>query len=305
MGHSFSSLLPLLLALTCSPLLFGVINKTKAFFAGRQGPPVLQLYFDLAKLFKKGVVYSQSTTVIFKMASVVTVATVVVVLCFVSLPSMPSLFAFEGDFIFALYLLAMGRFFLVTAALDTASSFEGMGASREVCYSALTEIAFFLVLIALAWHTQSLKLSKILTGLSSELWLKYAPAFVLLIIVLCLLLLIENARIPVDDPNTHLELTMIHEVMILDHSGPELALMLYASSLKLWLFSALIVDLSVSAIAIRPWLQGALIGLGFVVVAVVVGIVESTMARLKLNKVPQFIISAATLAALGLVMSII
>ncbi|MBI3987817.1 MAG: NADH-quinone oxidoreductase subunit H, partial [Lentisphaerae bacterium] len=199
------------LALVLAPLLAGVINRTKALFAGRRGQPLLQLYRDLFKLLRKGAVYSRTTTWIFRAGPVVGLAAVLTTLLVVPFAGKPAVLAFPGDLVLFAGLLGLMRFVTVLAALDTGSSFEGMGASREVQFSALAEPALFLGLATLARQTGSFSLSDLfMTGhaMPPEFWL-VAAAF--LVIFLC-----ENARIPFDDPNTHLELTMIHEVMVLD-----------------------------------------------------------------------------------------
>ena len=233
--------IPLLLAFVLSPLLFGVINRTKAFFGGRRGPPLLQTYFDLWKLLQKGAVYSRTTTWIFRAGPMIGLAAALTAALLMPLGKCPALLAFPADFLLFIGLLGLMRFFTVVAALDTGSSFEGMGASREVFFSALTEPALFVVLATLAQQTGQFSLSTMFGPTSNAHWLHSGPVLALVVLALMIVLLAENARIPVDDPNTHLELTMIHEAMLLDHSGPDLAFILYSAALKLWLFAALVV----------------------------------------------------------------
>ena len=288
---NLSGLLHVAAGLGLAPLLPGLINKIKAAVAGRQGPPVLQLYYDLAKLARKGAVYSATTSWLFRAGPVVGLAAVAACLFLVPLGGHPATLGFAGDFILAIYLLGLARFCLVAAAMDTGSSFEGMGASREVFFSALAEPALLLSLAALAHATDATSLSVMLPRVTTALWLRAAPALVLLLVALFLVLLAENARIPVDDPNTHLELTMIHEVMALDHSGPDFALVLYAAALKLWLFAALVANLLPAHAGL-----GTLTGLLTIFfVAALVGVVESAMARLRLSRVPQLLLGAAAL----------
>ena len=167
-------------------------------------------------------------------------------LLFVPLGGVPSLISFPGDFLLVAYLLGVGRFFTVTAALDTGSSFEGMGASREAFYSALAEPALLLGLAAIVAQSHALSLSTMMAAVTPGVLASSAgSAFLLVAAAMLIVLLAENARIPVDDPNTHLELTMIHEVMVLDHSGPDLAMIHYAAALKLWVFGALLVGILV------------------------------------------------------------
>ena len=223
------------LALLLAPLLPGIIARIKAKVAGRHGKPVLQLYFDIFKGLRKGEVISQVTTPVFTLGPVVGLATVLCALALLPLGGMASPLRFSGDFLLAAYLLGLGRFLTMLAALDTGSSFEGMGASREAAFSALSEPVLFLCLLTLVgvgstlgMH-DALSLSGMLGGRPAHEWLLGRAE----------LLLVENSRIPVDDPTTHLELTMIHEVMILDHSGPSLSFIEYGAALKLWFFAAL------------------------------------------------------------------
>ena len=230
-----------------APLLLGITNRTKAIFAGRNGPPLFQTYYDLWKLLHKGAVYSRTTTWVFRAGPMIGLASVLVATLFLPFGGCRSPLSFAGDLILFAYLLGLARVFTVLAALDTGSSFEGMGASREVLFSALAEPSLFLALAAVARQTGSLSLSDMHLALSTTAWGHSALLMNLVAVVLLVVLLAENSRIPVDDPNTHLELTMIHEVMVLDHGGPDLAFILYAAALKLWLFGALIVDLVIPA----------------------------------------------------------
>ena len=289
-----------LLALVLSPLLLGVINRTKAFFAGRRGAPLLQPYHDLLKLLRKGAVYSTTTTWIFRAGPLVGLAAALTSLLLVPLGGLGAPLAFSGDFVVLASLLGLLRFFTVLAALDTGSSFEGMGASREVQFSALAEPALLLALAAAARQSGSLSLSGMVKGLDVEAWLRDGPALALVAGSLFLVFLTENARIPVDDPNTHLELTMIHEVMVLDHGGPDLAFILYASALKLWILGAVLVGIAVPARSGSPWVAGAAAVGGLCFLAVLVGIIESSMARLRLVRVPQLLAAASVLSAVAL-----
>jgi len=200
-------------------------------------------------------------------------------------------------------LLAVLRFFTVIAALDTGSAFEGMGASREVQFSALAEPALLLGLATLVPLTGSFSLSSMLAGISVHTWLRTGPALALAAAVLLVVFLTENARIPVDDPNTHLELTMIHEVMVLDHSGPDFAFILYGSALKLWALGVLLLGILLPAQA-GPWVDAVLRVAGMIVLAMVTGIIESTMARLRLTHVPQLLAGAGVLSVLALLLAL-
>ena len=287
------------LGLLLAPLLLGITNRTKAAFAGRHGPPLLQAYYDLAKLLRKGAVYSGTTSWVLRMAPPGGLACVVAALLLVPVGSFAAPLAFPGDLVLLAYLLGLMRFMTVCAALDTGSSFEGMGASREVQFAALAEPALILGLAALAHATGSFSLSGILGGIARPHWLQAGPALVLVAAGLLVVLLAENCRIPVDDPNTHLELTMIHEVMVLDYGGPDLAFILYGGALKLWLLGALLVNIFLPLAGLSGPVQVACLVAGMFVLAVVIGVIESVMARLSLLKAPQLLVGAATLSILG------
>jgi len=292
----------MLAGLILAPFLLGVINRTKAVFAGRYGSPLLQAYYDLGKLLRKGAVYSRTTTWVFRAAPVIGLASVVVALALVPISGTPASLSFSGDLVLFAYCLGLVRFFTVVAALDTGSAFEGMGASREVQFSALAEPALILGLAALARVTGSLSLTGIFSGMAGSTWLVAGPALALIAMALLIVFLAENARIPVDDPNTHLELTMIHEVMVLDYSGPDLAMILYGAALKLWVLGALIVNVLLSLLGLSGGAALAGFALGMILLAVVVGVVESVMARLSLLKVPQLLLGAGALSILAFVL---
>ncbi len=291
--------------LLVAPLLPGIINRTKAVYAGRRGAPLLQLYYDLARLLRKGAVYSRTTTWIFRAAPAVGLAAVVVALLLVPGFRTPAPAAFTGDLILMAYCLGLMRVCLVLAALDTGSSFEGMGASREVLFAALAEPILLLGLAVLSRLAGTVSLSTVVAGLMSPgIWEAGAPALLLLVVAFFVVLLAENARIPVDDPNTHLELTMIHEVMILDYSGPDLAFVLYGAALKLWLFAALVVNVALAWLGLTGVMGWVAFVLGIFAVAVIVGIVESIMARLSMLKVPQLLMGAGVLVALAAALAV-
>ncbi len=301
-------------ALILSPLLSGIINRTKAWFGGRRGQPLLQLYFDLARLLRKGAVYSRTTSWVFRAGPVAGLASAVAALCVLPLGGSPAPASFAGDLILLAYLLGVMRFFTVIAALDTGSAFEGMGASREVQFSALAEPILLLGLAAIAHAGKTplpgaltgsaapLSLSGIYSRLCLDAWMHSAPALVMAAGALLVVSLAENSRIPFDDPNTHLELTMIHEVMVLDHSGPDFAMILYGAAIKMWIFTALVAGVLVPVRTGNPWVDGAACLCGMFLLAAVIGVVESTMARLRLLRVPQLLVGAGFLSTVALLL---
>jgi formate hydrogenlyase subunit 4 len=293
-------LVHLALLLLMPPLLLGVINKTKAWFAGRVGPPVLQLYFDLAKLMRKGMVISTTTSWIFQAGPVVALTAVLLAALLVPLGRFDAPIHFAGDLVLFAYLLALARFFTTAAALVTGSSFEGMGAAREVTFACLSEPALFLAFLVLVKLSGSLSLTPMLHAPMSVGFAALPIATLLLIAAgLFIVLLAESCRIPVDDPNTHLELTMIHEVMVLDHSGPLLGLILYGAAVKLFVLCAIVLHVIApfsSGVALIDW---AVFAAEMIGMAVAIGVVESVMARLQMRHVPTLLVAACVLCGFG------
>jgi formate hydrogenlyase subunit 4 len=298
---NISAILSLLVVLVLAPLLPGIINRVKAKFGGRRGQPILQMYFDLWKLLHKGAVYSRTTTWVFQAAPIVGLAAVVAAMLVVPFGGLNALVAFPGDLVLMVGLLGLGRFFTMIAALDTGSSFEGMGASREAHFSALGEPVLLLALAVVGRKTVSFSLSEIFGALTPWHWAQSFVPLALVVTVLLVVLLLENSRIPVDDPNTHLELTMIHEVMVLDHGGPDFAFIVYGSALKLWLMGVLLVNVLLPVHSGHLWIDLGVGVIGMCGVAVVVGVIESIMARLRLLFVPQLLVGAGVMAAVALV----
>lgn len=302
MGTVIHNAVHILLAFGLPPLLVGVIARTKALFAGRAGPPVLQPYHDLARLLRKGSVFSTTTTWVFRAGPVVGLVTAAMAALLVPLAGSTAPISFPGDLIFLAYLLGLGRFFTAAAAMDTGSAFEGMGAAREVTFACLAEPALFLGLLALARLSGSLELAGLLGGPMAARWATAGASLVLVLLSWSIVLLAENSRIPFDDPNTHLELTMIHEVMVLDHSGPAFGLILYGAALKLFVFAALVVRLAVPTTAGPGWIAWPAAVGGLLVVAVAIGVVESVTARLRMTHVPVLLLSACLLSAFGIIL---
>lgn len=295
--------LHLVLLLLFAPLLPGIISKTKAWFSGRVGAPVLQPYFDLARLWRKGFVFSRTTTWVFLAGPVVGLAVPLLAALLIPFGGLAAPISFEGDLILFVYLFGLSRFFTASAALDTGSSFEGMGAAREVTFSCLAEPTMLFALLVLARLSGGLSLDQLFGEHLLTSWRSDAGASLGLILVcLFVVLLVENSRIPFDDPNTHLELTMVHEVMVLDHSGPAFGMVLYGAALKLMVLGALLVRLAL------PWQTGwwlsdaALFLAGLVGLSILIGVVESTMARLRLPRIPQVLIGTSLLSIFALVL---
>jgi formate hydrogenlyase subunit 4 len=251
---------------------------------------------------RKGVVISDTTTWLFKAGPAITLAATLLASLLIPLGKHPAPISFSGDMILFAYLFALGRFFTTIAALDTGSSFEGMGAAREVTFACLAEPALFFALITLTRLSGTLSLTPMLNHISLAVWWNTGAALLLMMAGLFVVLLAENCRIPFDDPNTHLELTMIHEVMVLDHSGPWLGCILYGASLKLYLLGALFMHVAIPISTGNSYFDWALFMASMIVLAVAIGTVESVMARLRLIRVPQLLVAATIMTAFSLIL---
>ena len=279
----------LLLAALAIP---GLINRTRALLAGRKGIRFAQHLYDVRLLLRKGAVYSPTTTAVFRAAPSVTLGTALVAALFVPVGDLPSALSFEGDLIAFAYLLALGRVALILAAMDTGSSFEGMGASREALYGALVEPALMLVFGTLALLSGYTSFDAIFSG-DAVNGVQLVVVLLLAAYVLVKIVFTEAGRVPVDDPRTHLELTMIHEAMCLDYC--DLAYIKIGGWLKTAALSVLAAD-AVAATCCPRWWAAA--PLAVLVTGLSVGIVESTQARNKLARNTTFILTVAALAVL-------
>lgn len=272
----------------------GLINRTRALLAGRKGIRFAQHLYDVRLLLRKGAVYSSTTSALFRTAPSVYLGAALVAILFIPVGNLTPLLSFDGDLVAFAYLLALGRVALILAAMDTGSSFEGMGASREALYGALIEPALMLVFGTLALLSGYTSFARIFSDLT--------PNNVQLIVVLLLsayvltkIVFTESGRVPVDDPRTHLELTMIHEVMCLDYCGIDLAFIKMAGWLKTAALSMLAAN-AVAAVLCPHWWAAA--PLSVLITGLSVGIIESTQARNKLVRNTTFILTIVALAAL-------
>lgn len=276
----------------------GVVNRTRSRWSGRIGPPLFQSAFDVLRLVRKTPVYSRTTTAVFRLTPYVGLVAVVAAAVVVPILGVRPLVAFRYDFIWFAYLWGVGRLALMLGALDTGSPFEGMGASREATYATLVEPALLLVLGALCAvaGAESLSAALAFSPSNGATFVVWAASLAALLIVVQA----EGARMPIDDPATHLELTMIHEGMVLDHSGPELAAIQTTSALKLTLGLALLASL------LNPWAGSTSVELAIgvnllltLLLAVFVGTLESLLARLKLRVVPRYLLTAVVAAGIA------
>jgi formate hydrogenlyase subunit 4 len=276
----------------------GVINRVKSRWSGRRGPPILQSLYDVARLLRKSSVYGAHTTPVFRAGPYVALTTALAAAALTPLLGAAPLASFPYDLVALAYLWGLGRVASILAALDVGSSFEGMGAARDATFATLVEPTLFLVLGALSLMSGAHTLQDALSahprgGASLVVWGAAVAA-------LTVVLQVEAARMPVDDPTTHLELTMTHEVMTLDHSGPDLAAIQVGAAIKLFVIAAMIATL------LNPWsgeasARCAATNLALCLgVAAALGTLESLVARLKLRAVPQYILVGFLLALVGL-----
>ena len=275
-------------------LMLGVIKKTKAFWGGRKGASILQPLFDFIKLVKKDLVISKTTTGIFKIAPIISFCTVIFAGLFIPLVNGVTFVNIPAGFIIFAYILGLGKFFSLLGAMDTGSSFEGMGASREACFTTIVEPAFFVILASIMMITGNYtfdSFTKLLVSAGSQGCLVIAFS----VLAIFLMILIEGSRVPVDDPETHLELTMIHEVMILDNSGLDLGLLTWGNAIKMMLFSSLIANLIIP-VGLSLLLSSALYALVMLVISILIGTVESGMARIRMSHVFEFVFIMTSIA---------
>ncbi|HEU4401175.1 MAG TPA: NADH-quinone oxidoreductase subunit H [Candidatus Polarisedimenticolia bacterium] len=302
---------PLQVALTLllAPGLVGLVRLLKARLQGRRGAPVRQPYRELVKLFGKERVVSRNASWIFHATPFVVLGTTLVVALLVPLLAAPLPLDGVGDLVVVAYLLLLGTFFLALAGLDPGSAFGGMGASREMTIAALAEPTLALAIFALAVGAGSTNLGRIVARTLSDPVETLGPGHVMAFAALAIVMIAECGRLPVDNPATHLELTMIHEAMLLEYSGPHLALLEWAGHMKFFLFLALISNLAFPwGVAVRPGpvaLAIAVLALAVKVVLLAVGLafLETQVAKLRLFRVPELLAVSFLLALLAVTTS--
>ena len=275
-------------------IVIGIIKKTKAFWGGRKGVSVFQPFYDFLRLFKKDRILSTTTSWIFNFAPAVVFATTVFAGLFVPMADAHSIINVAGAFVIFSYLLGLGKFFALISAMDTGSSFEGMGASREASFTTIVEPAFFIILastIALSGNFEFSAISNIIASSGTFGIL----IIIMAVVALFIMLLTECSRVPVDDPTTHLELTMIHEVMILDNSGVDLALITWGAGMKMVILMALIANLIIP-MGLSLGLSAGLFLLSLFILSIVIGTLEAGIARLRMSHVFEFVFIMSSFA---------
>jgi formate hydrogenlyase subunit 4 len=294
------------LLLLLAPLVTGLIRNWKAKLQNRRGPPVWQPYFDLMKFLRKDMVISEHASWIFSATPYVLFATALLAGLMVPMLNTHAPLSLFGGALALVGLLALGRFFLALAGLDPASAFGGMGSSREMTLSAIAEPALMLSIFTVAITAGSTNLSHVVESIGSTTWKLLNPAHGLALAALFIVLLAETGRIPVDNPATHLELTMIHEAMVLEFSGRHLAFIEWSASVKQLVLMTLLVNIFFPVGIAAGWSPAALtIALGVFILKLLalsaaVVLVETTNAKLRLFRVPDLLSAAFVLAALAL-----
>lgn len=291
------NIISIILALILAPLFPGIVNQTKAFFGGRRGPGIFRLYADLLKLLRKSCVRPEHSTWVFDVAQSVSLASVIAASIVFPWTGVSTITIVAPTVLF-FYLLAAGRFFTVIGALDAGNAFEGMGASREMQFSALAEGVVFIILGFLVMTNGDFTLSGTLSGVSRDIWQQNTIPLILIFLAFLVIFLLENCRVPFDDPETHLELTMIHEAMLLDVGGPDMAFALYAAALKFELLAAFLLTMVVPPFDGQVAQTSFVFG-GIIIVAIMTGVIESIMARYRFLKTPQILLGAALIASLA------
>ena len=300
-------LVQIVVILLVAPLVNGLIKKVKALSQKRQGSSVFQMYFDLAKLFRKQAVVSEVSSWIFKVTPYIVFATALAAALLVPVSTRALPPQIPGDFIMVVSILALGRFFLMIAALDTASTFGGMGSSREAMISALIEPSILVSLFTVALISRSTSLAQIMKAVQTVGIPLAHPVFIMIGLALLIIILAETARIPVDDPATHLELTMVHEAMILEYSGRHLALLEYGAAVKQLVLMTLFVNILLPQDQLIGFLGLGALALSLLIyflkiifLSLVMGIIEVSTVKFKLFSIPNLAALAFILAFLGI-----
>ena len=289
-------LLNTLLMIVVALSITGVINRTRAVWAGRKGIRFFQHIYNFELQMRKGAVYSTTTSILFRIAPCVYLGAALLAFLFIPVADLEPLLSFHGDIILVAYLLALSRTALILAALDTGSSFEGMGAAREALYGALVEPALMMGMATLALFCGYSSFAEIFS-MARDLDMNLTVVLVLVAYVFVVIMFVEAGRVPVDDPRTHLELTMIHEVMCLDYSGIDMAMIHIAGWLKNSIFAIIAANAISVAFCFHWWFAAPLAVLG---TGIAIGVVESFRARNKLSRNTTFILTIVAMSALVL-----
>jgi formate hydrogenlyase subunit 4 len=300
---SAQGLIPLLLTIGLAPLFAGLVNKQKAFWTGRIGAPITQPYRDLLRLTRKETIYAAASSFVSPLAPVLSLAATILAVMMLPVGFVPPLISFQGDLVAFAYLFGLARFFQILGAMDIGSSFEGMGAAREATFAVYAEPIYFFTIGSLAFASGHTSMAETYHAIRLA-----DPSFMIFVIVSSIsgffLLVSECSRMPVDDPATHLELTMIHEVMILDNSGWDLLLYQYGAALKLTAYAIFLASFFNPFSSANVWFGLMIFTAAIVGLSAVLAWVETMVARFSLSVVPQYLLFASAIGILNLLLYI-
>ena len=292
-------IISIIVILTVAPLFVGMVSKQKAILTGRVGAPIWQQYYDLQRLFKKETINATTSSFISRVSPILNFVALIIAAAMLPVGFWKPLISFNGDIILFAYILGLARFFQILAAMDIGSSFEGMGAAREATFALFAEPIFFFTIGSISFISGLTSLYDIYHSIQLGN-ISYEVFIVICSISVFMLAVTECSRMPVDDPNTHLELTMIHEVMILDNSGIDLFLYQYSSYIKLFIYAVLEISFFYP-FSKQSYLLGILIFVtGSVALTFVLGIVETITSRYKMKNIPQYLLFATAIGILNL-----
>jgi formate hydrogenlyase subunit 4 len=299
-------LIQLITILLIAPLVQGIIGKIKALTQKRKGAPAFQMYFDLIRFFKKSAVVSETSSWIYKATPYIFFGSAAASALLVPVTTTVVPGGIPGDAIMLVSILALGRFFMMAAALDTGSTFGGMGSSREAMISSLIEPTILVSLITMGLACKSTSLPQMMETMASGRFPLINPVYILVFLALLIIIIAETARIPVDDPSTHLELTMVHEAMLLEYSGRHLALMEYGAAVKQLVFITLLANVLIPTDQLIMFIGAGGVALSLavyfvkvIVVSAVIGLIEVNTVKFRLFSIPNLAALAFILAFLG------
>ncbi len=282
-----------------APLFAGLVNKQKAKLTGRVGAPILQPYYELQRLFKKETINATTSSFISRVAPILNFVSIIIAAAILPVGFWKPLISFNGDIILFAYILGLSRFFQILAAMDIGSSFEGMGAAREATFALFAEPIFFFTIGSIAFISGYTSIYDIYHSIQLEN-ISYEVFIVICSISVFMLAVTECSRMPVDDPNTHLELTMIHEVMILDNSGLDLFFYQFSSYIKLFIYAVLEISFFYP-FSQQSYLVGIIIFIvGIIALSFSLAVVETITSRFKMKNIPLYLLFATAIGILNL-----
>lgn len=305
-----AAFLQTVMIISIAPFIQGIIKKTKARMQNRIGPSIWQPYYDLIKFMKKDAVLSTHSSWLSIVTPYIVFTSIVTAGLFIPTYTADVSFNFMGDVILIVYLFGVARFFTAISALDAGGSFGGMGSSREMAISAITEPALLLAMFAVLLSSGTMKLQTLIMSLTTNGWSLFQPSYALAFFAMLIVLIAETGRIPIDNPDTHLELTMFHEGMLLEYSGRYLGLMMWASQIKQLLLLSLFINLFFPwGIAVHGGIAGILISfllylMKLIALGVLLAFIETMYAKIRLFKVPRLLGSSMILSLLAILIQV-